>query len=370
MAKKRPQQRQPKQPSKRAQREAAAAKATFADDDESISSASEDDELQQPPVTEEREETVEEARLRRARAYVSIERGGVGFDEDDLNERAARAAGRGRGPSRGPTPRLTARRARRAVVLKGHRGPVTSVRPARRGTGASREQGQRAAAARHETGQKVRTPCCAGRGRPTWPSRRRGLEDAANRVGATHAARQARGPRSCVWRRRRMVDHRLGRQRPPILSGTRAHLSPLAAGPRRRALALAFRDALGFEDDEDDDEEDNDREQPLFSASGTGTQEALAGRGRVPRRDVVCPCSAVSALIAVLMKDRGSGGRDRAPLFGRSGTRRTWFFACRTTRAWAARGRRPSVDRDRFVSAATGRLEFVVDPAQEARRDH
>ena len=50
MAKKRPQQRQPKQPSKRAQREAAAAKATF-EDDESISSASEDDELEQPPVT-------------------------------------------------------------------------------------------------------------------------------------------------------------------------------------------------------------------------------------------------------------------------------------------------------------------------------
>ena len=64
MAKKRPQQRQPKQPSKRAQREAAAARATFADDDESISSASEDDELQQPPATDEREETVEEARLR------------------------------------------------------------------------------------------------------------------------------------------------------------------------------------------------------------------------------------------------------------------------------------------------------------------
>ena len=72
MAKKRPLQRQP-QPSKRAQREAAAAKATF-EDDESISSASEDDALQQPPATDEREETVEEARLRRARAYVAEQR--------------------------------------------------------------------------------------------------------------------------------------------------------------------------------------------------------------------------------------------------------------------------------------------------------
>ena len=131
MAKKRPQQRQPKQPSKRAQREAAAAKATFADDDESISSASEDDELQQPPVTEEREETVEEARLRRARAYVAEQRAAASdSDDDDLNERLReqREARSQRAFTRIDLDDFDGEAcARRAVVLKGHRGPVTSV---------------------------------------------------------------------------------------------------------------------------------------------------------------------------------------------------------------------------------------------------
>ena len=198
MAKKRPQQRQPKQPSKRAQREAAAARATFADDDESISSASEDDKLQQPPVTDEREETVEEARLRRARAYVAEQRAAASdSDEDDLNERLReqREARSQRAFTRIDLDDFDGEAcARRAVVLKGHRGPVTSVClcEARNWCfSGSKDNGL----LQHdtETGQKVRTLL------PRWPkpanaaveearSRRRGESSRSDEI----AARQAR----------------------------------------------------------------------------------------------------------------------------------------------------------------------------------
>ena len=65
---------------------------------------------------------------------------------------------------------------------------------------------------------------------------------------------------------------RLGRQRPPVhvwdtRQGTLVHS---LRGHGGGVLALAFRDALGFEDDEDGGR-DNDREQQLFSAAADGT---------------------------------------------------------------------------------------------------
>ncbi len=360
MAKKRPQQRQPKQPSKRAQREAAAAKATFADDDESISSASEDDELQQPPVTEEREETVEEARLRRARAYVAEQRAAASdSDEDDLNERLReqREARSQRAFTRIDLDDFDGEAcARRAVVLKGHRGPVTSVClcEARNWCfSGSKDNGL----LQHdtETGQKVRTLL------PRWPkpanaaveearSRRRGESSRSDDI----AARQAREAEVlCVAA---SSDGRLlasgGSDRLIHVWDTRqGTLVHSLQGHGGDVLALAFRDALGFEDDEDDDEEDNDREQQLFSASADRNVKHWQAEAGSYVETLFGHSSAVSALDCGFDERPLSGGRDRCA--------RVWKIRDETHLVFRAphdAGLGGSVDavrvidRDRFVS--------------------
>ena len=138
---------------------------------------------------------------------------------------------------------------------------------------------------------------------------------------------------------------RLGRQRPPhpCLGHAARHLSPLAAGPRRRVLALAFRDALGFEDDEDDDEEDNDREQQLFSASADRNVKHWQAEAGSYVEALFGHSSAVSALDCGFDERPLSGGRDRCA--------RVWkirdethlvFRAPRDAGCPRLRGRRPS----------------------------
>ena len=196
-------------------------------------------------------------------------------DEDDLNERLRE--------QREAPPRTFTRidlddfdgeacAPRRAVVLKGHRGPVTSVClcEARNWCfSGSKDNGL----LQHdtETGQKLRTLL------PRWPkpataaveearSRRRGERSSGgDDIAARH---QARG-RGLVWRRRRMADcWRRGSDRLIHVWDTRqGTLVHSLQGHGGDVLALAFRDALGFQEEDDDDEEDNDREQQLFSAS-------------------------------------------------------------------------------------------------------
>ena len=276
MAKKRPLPKaQP--PSKRREREAALARATFGDDDdESISSESDDDMNEAPAASDEREETVEELRLRRAQAYVAEQRAAASDEEEDVHDRLRREREK---RSQRAFKRIGLEDfdgddcARRAITLKGHRGPVTSVCLCETRNwcfSGAKDNGL----LQHdiETGQKLRTLL------PRWPKLANSLvEDArARRRGETNTSREGDlAPRQareagvlCVAA---SSDGRLlasgGTDRLihiwDVRQGTLVHSLQGHGGD---ILALAFRDALGLEEEEDE-EEDNDREQQLFSSS-------------------------------------------------------------------------------------------------------
>ena len=206
-----------------------------------------------------------------------------------------------------------------------------------------------------ETGQKVRTLL------PRWPkpanaaveearSRRRGESSRSDDI----AARQAREAEVlCVAA---SSDGRLlasgGSDRLIHVWDTRqGTLVHSLQGHGGDVLALAFRDALGFEDDEDDDEEDNDREQQLFSASADRNVKHWQAEAGSYVETVFGHSSAVSALDCGFDERPVSGGRDRCA--------RVWKIRDETHLVFRAphdAGLGGSVDavrvidRDRFVS--------------------